>query len=64
MRRAKCKGLPTRFAQQKLFSNLCRQALILYTRSQEFYNVWGEFTKLVLSNIKTTIEQVNKKLNS
>lgn len=33
-------------------------------RSQEFYDGWGESAKLVLTIIKTTIEQVNKKLNS
>lgn len=31
-------------------------------RSQEFHDVWGESTKLVLANIQTTTDQLNKRL--
>jgi hypothetical protein len=33
-------------------------------RPQEFHDIWGESTKLVLSNVRTTAEQPNEKLGS
>jgi hypothetical protein len=31
-------------------------------RSQEFYDVWSESTKLVLTNVKSATEELNKRL--
>jgi hypothetical protein len=41
-----------------------KASLKIVHRSQEFYGVWGDSTKLVLQNVKTTTEELNKRLGS
>jgi hypothetical protein len=50
-------------ATESILRSLQASLQVLH-RPQEFHDIWGDSTRLVLSNIKAVIEQLNKKLNS
>jgi hypothetical protein len=51
------------YATQAILKSL-KASLKTVRRSQEFYDVWGGSTKLVLANCQTTIERLNERLGA
>jgi hypothetical protein len=55
-------GIASQMHATEAILNSLQASLMVVHRPQEFPDIWGESTKLILSNIKATTEQLNKKL--